>query len=98
MSVVAQRLGWLGRELPTALVGLTDVDDPSLALAIMHSLGGEHLLTVEATPSGGLHLWGRGVPFESMTKKADLQAHMIERRVGEAFAMNEGQVILSKGI
>lgn len=28
-----------------------------------------------------------------MTKLSDLQAHMIERRFGEAFAMNEGQVI-----
>lgn len=36
----------------------------------MHSLGGAHLFTVEKTPSGGLHLWGRGVPSQETLPRA----------------------------
>lgn len=46
-------------------IGIIDVDDVLFAQAVLSGLGGDHHLTLERTPSGGLHLWGRGVPKDT---------------------------------
>lgn len=42
-------------------VGIVDLDNTSLALSIKEALVEEAGLSIEKTPSGGLHIWGRGL-------------------------------------
>lgn len=45
-------------------ISLIDVDDPFVARAIKDYLGEGSTFILERTPSGGLHLWGRGLPLQ----------------------------------
>ena len=42
---------------------LIDIDDPFAARAIQAYLGRGRPLIIESTPSGGLHIWGRGIGY-----------------------------------
>lgn len=49
-------------------ISLIDVDDPFAAHAIKAYLGEERPLIIESTPSGGLHIWGRGLDLGGSAK------------------------------
>lgn len=42
-------------------ISIIDVDDRAAALAFLAHLGEDDGLIVEKTPSGGVHIWGRGL-------------------------------------
>lgn len=48
------------------------MDDVLFAQAVLSDLGEEPNQTLERTPSGGLHLWGRGVPARDPVERVML--------------------------
>lgn len=66
-------------------VGIIDLDNNLFALPISEALAGYKGLSVEKTPSGGLHIWGRGLlkdtPSSGICRAGLRMEYFLSRRI-----------------